>query len=191
MEGTTGADGIFRYEFTVPDYFVGQLENASASVDLEIAVADTAQHVERIDESVTVAEQPILVDAVPESGVLRRGLANLVYIDTTYPDGSAAKTTLTVESNRLPAPLTLETDEYGLAVITMTAGAAATTSLKVTAEDRGRPHRHAAGPHGGRPGEDRCPPAAGQVRICRRRDDEPGCLRERRSRHGLPRHGEG
>ena len=135
VEGMTGADGIFRYEFTIPDYFVGQLENASASVDLEIAVTDTAQHVERIDESVTVAEQPILVDAVPESGVLRRGIPNLVYIDTTYPDGSAVKTTLTVESTRLPAPLTVETDEYGLAVITMTGGSAATTSLKVTAQD--------------------------------------------------------
>jgi hypothetical protein len=135
VEGTTGADGLFHYKFAVPDYFVGQLENDSASVDLEIAVADTAQHVERIDESVTVAEQPILVDAVPESGELRRGLENLVYIDTSYPDGSAAKTTLTVESNRLPKPLTVATDEYGLAVITMTGGVASTTGLKVTAVD--------------------------------------------------------
>jgi uncharacterized protein YfaS (alpha-2-macroglobulin family) len=135
VNGETDAQGVYRYEFTVPDYLVGQLEGDTASVDLEIAVTDTANHQERIDESVTVAEQPILINVVPESGSLRPGLLNLLYINTSYPDGSAARTTLTVESSLLDETLRVETDDYGLAVISMTVPSGEQPLLTVAAAD--------------------------------------------------------
>src|SRR5690606_20969475 len=39
-EGLTDENGQYDYTFTVPDYFVGQLENNAAEVELEITVID-------------------------------------------------------------------------------------------------------------------------------------------------------
>ncbi|MFO7630974.1 MAG: MG2 domain-containing protein, partial [Caldilinea sp.] len=71
LTGETDADGRFRYEAPVPDFFVGQLDNKSAQIDVTIEVVDTANHLESIDESITVAEKALLIDAVPESGILQ------------------------------------------------------------------------------------------------------------------------
>lgn len=134
LNGVTGDDGVFAYEFAVPDYFVGQLDNNTAKVDLEITVVDTANHAETIDDDVTVAEKPILVDGVPESGILRPGVANIVYLDTSYPDGRAAPADLIVASPTLSNSLALTTDDFGLAtfVYTPTAGLAATFTVTAT-----------------------------------------------------------
>ncbi|MCC6456494.1 MAG: hypothetical protein IT328_16175 [Caldilineaceae bacterium] len=120
VNGTTDENGQYPYSFTVPDYFVGQLENNAAEVDLEITVVDTANHAESIDDTVTVAEKKILIEAIPESGTLRAGIENIIYVDTSYPDGRAAPSTIEVESPLLAEPLTLATDAYGLATFRMT-----------------------------------------------------------------------
>ncbi|MBX2998717.1 MAG: hypothetical protein KF893_09435 [Caldilineaceae bacterium] len=118
LNGETDENGIYTYEFTVPDYFVGQLENNSAEIDLEISVTDTADHEESIDESITIAEQPLLIEAVSESGVLRPGVENLVYMSVTYPDGRTARAELTVTIGE--ETQTVQTDEFGLATLTIT-----------------------------------------------------------------------
>ena len=120
LSGVTGEDGLFTYEFPLPDYFVGQLDNRSADVDLHISVTDSAGHVEEVDESVTVAEKLILIDAAAESGTLRPGLPNRIYFDLTRPDGSPVTATLTIsDSTGLVATATA--GDAGLAVITVTA----------------------------------------------------------------------
>lgn len=119
LTGETDAAGVYHYEFQTPDYFVGQLENNTAAVDLEITVVDTANHSERVDESITVAEKSILIEAVPESGFLRPGIENIIYLQTSYPDGAAAPTTITVDGVTT-ATLTVATDEFGLAIIRVT-----------------------------------------------------------------------
>lgn len=119
LSGETDAEGRFRYEAPVPDFFVGQLNNKSAQIDLAIEVIDAANHLESIDESITVAEKSLLIDAVPESGMLRPGLENRVYLDVSTPDGAPAQAALTI-SGRDIETIETTTDLYGLAVITLT-----------------------------------------------------------------------
>lgn len=134
VNGTTDDAGFYHYEFQVPDYFVGQLDNDTATVDLEIAVIDTANHSESIDESITVAEQAILVEAIPESGFLRPGLENIIYLQSSYPDGRAVQTTMTVTGD-ISDTFTVTTDEFGLATIAVTPPNARDLNLTLSATD--------------------------------------------------------
>ena len=134
LDGKTDAEGRYTYSFEVPDSLKGQLDNKSVDIDLEIAVADTAGHSESIDDSVTVAEKTLLIDAVPESGRLRRGIDDLVYLDVTYPDGVAAQAVLTV-TDSYSETFHAVTDAYGQAVITLTTPNDGLTPLVVTAAD--------------------------------------------------------
>lgn len=134
ITGVTDDEGVFAYEFTVPTTFSGRLNNRKATVDLTIAVVDTANHRESEDEEITVAERMMLIDAVPESGKLRPGLENLLYIDVSYPDGVAAPSELVISGRNL-APITTTTDAYGLAVISVTAPARNLLALEVVATD--------------------------------------------------------
>lgn len=135
LTGVTDQDGVFAYKATIPDYFAGQLDNKKAQIDLEIQVVDTANHSEKIDDNITVAEKALLIDAVPESGMLRPGLENLVYLDVSYPDGVAARAALTV-TDRVSNTYTAVTDAYGLAVITMTTQSPNLVPLEVLAVDQ-------------------------------------------------------
>lgn len=134
LTGATDADGVYHYEFQMPDYVVGQLENNSAAVDLEITVIDTANHRERVDESITVAQKAILIEAVPESGFLRPGLDNIIYLQTTYPDGAAAQTTLTVTGVTTETTI-ITTDEFGLATLHVTPHNGRELTLMIEATD--------------------------------------------------------
>ncbi len=119
VTGITDDTGFYAYEFQTPAYFVGQLANDTAQVDLEITVTDTANHRESVDESITVAEEPILVEAVAESGILRPGLENIVYLQSSYPDGSPAQTTMTVTGDISPT-MVVTANAFGLATFTVT-----------------------------------------------------------------------
>ena len=134
ISGVTNAEGIFVYEFTTPASFAGRLNNRKAKVDINIAVTDTANHREEEDEEITVAERILLIDAVPESGTLRPGLENLIYIDVSYPDGAAAQAGLVVSGRGLE-PITTTTDIYGLAVISLTPPSRNLLALQVVATD--------------------------------------------------------
>ncbi|MEZ4619654.1 MAG: hypothetical protein R2867_29680 [Caldilineaceae bacterium] len=109
-------------------------KNNTANVDLEITVIDSANHSESVDESIAVAEQTILVEAVPESGALRPGLANIVYLQSSYPDGRAAQTAMTV-TGAISGTMAVMTDEFGLATITVTPTVNQGISLTVQAAD--------------------------------------------------------
>lgn len=134
LSGETDAEGRFRYEAPVPDFFIGQLDNKSAQIDLTIEVIDAANHLESIDESITVAEKALLIDAVPESGMLRPGLENRVYLDVSTPDGAPASATLTISGGDLET-IETTTDLYGLAVITLTPPSQRFVPLLVEATD--------------------------------------------------------
>ncbi len=136
LEGETDENGFYTWEFPVPDYFAGQLENNAAEVDVEVTVIDTADHAETVDETVTVAEKAILIDAVPESGFLKPGLENIIYIDASTPDGRAVQSTLAITSPVLSETITAETDEFGLAAVALTPPAG-DLALTITAEDAG------------------------------------------------------
>lgn len=119
VQGRTDADGNYEFAFDLPDYLVGSaLEAGVASFIVEVAVTDQADHTERINLALPVAEQAIIIEAVPESGQLRPQIENILYLITAYPDGSPAQcdVTVTIEGQTFQA----QTSEYGLAEIRFT-----------------------------------------------------------------------
>ena len=99
LSGQTGADGRFAFEFDLPGYLVGGLESGVADYILEVAVTDGAAHTEQVSIRIPVAQQGILVEAVPESGTFKPGLENILYLMTAYPDGSPAECDVRVVVN--------------------------------------------------------------------------------------------
>jgi len=112
LEGRTSADGTFSFEFELPQYFVSGLESGAADFVLEVAVTDGANHTEQVSIRIPVAQQGILLEAVPESGEFKPGLENILYLLTAYPDGTPAACDLdvTINGQRYQA----STGPYGL-----------------------------------------------------------------------------
>ena len=119
VQGKTDAEGAFEFEFTLPDYFVASgLEGGISQFILEIAVQDQAEHIERTALSLPVAQESILIEAVPESGELKPGVENILYIATVYPDGAPAQCDVRVDADGQTFSLT--TGEYGLGELRFT-----------------------------------------------------------------------
>lgn len=143
LTGTTDADGLFTFTFTMPPFFVLQpaedgARARTATLDVEVEVTDSAAHMERIDESITVGEERLLIEAVPEMGGLVAGSDNIVYINVTWPDGSAAPSDLQI-STGLTETEVLRTDENGLARITLRANVISGRFLTIDAAAQERP----------------------------------------------------
>jgi hypothetical protein len=102
----------------LPKAFVGQeIQQGNAVAMFEIAVIDTAEHKEEIRHSVTVAKDPILIVAIPESGTLVPGVENLVYVMTATPTGQPVAATVKVGNEEL------KTDAMGVATFKVTPAA--------------------------------------------------------------------
>jgi hypothetical protein len=119
IQGVTDEEGAFEFEFTLPDYFVASgLEGGISQFIMEIAVQDQAEHIERTALSLPVAQESIVIEAVPESGELKPGVENILYIATVYPDGAPAQCDVTVDAEGQTFRLT--TGEYGLGELRLT-----------------------------------------------------------------------
>lgn len=115
LTGQTDAEGHYAFGFDLPDYFAGSgLDSQQARFALEVTVIDQADHAEQTSAALPVAAQPIVIEAVAESGALRPGLENVVYILTAYPDGTPAQTELEISVNQGPIQA-LTSSEFGLA----------------------------------------------------------------------------
>jgi hypothetical protein len=113
--GQTDENGTYVFRFDLPDYFAGSgLESQQAQFGLEVTVIDQAEHPEQSSQVLPIAEQPIIIEAVAESGALRPGVENIVYILTSYPDGAPAQTEAKIYLNQELAQ-TFQTGDYGLA----------------------------------------------------------------------------
>jgi hypothetical protein len=120
IQGVTDQEGVFEFEFTLPDYFVASgLEGGISQFIMEIAVQDQAEHIERTALSLPVAQESIVIEAVPESGELKPGVENIVYIATVYPDGAPAQCDVTVDTEE-GETFRLTTGEYGLGELRFT-----------------------------------------------------------------------
>jgi hypothetical protein len=128
--GETGEDGGFDFTIETPRTLVGGAPEAgTATYSLEVQVVDRAGHAEEITHDLPIADQAILLDVVPESGQLRPGVENIVYILTTYPDGSPAAAMLEVTAPGFRQEV--ETGEHGVAEVRV----AAPGSIEVHARD--------------------------------------------------------
>ena len=135
VQGKTDRDGSYEFDLKLPGYFAGRpLSQGAARVLIEVTVKDSAGHAESRGEPITVSETPLLVTAVPEGGTLIPGLENQVFLLTSYPDGTPARTELTIQAGD-NADQRAATDDGGVAVIRIKAGAG-TQTLTVEATDR-------------------------------------------------------
>ncbi len=115
LTGQTDAGGRYDFSFDLPTYLAGSgLDSGQAQFALEVTVIDQTDHAEQTSAILPVAAQPILIEAVAESGSLRPGVENIIYILTAYPDGTPAQTKLEIYPNQNP-PQKLTTNQFGLA----------------------------------------------------------------------------
>ncbi|MBV7327315.1 hypothetical protein KFU94_03470 [Chloroflexi bacterium TSY] len=127
VQGRTDERGKFAYTFELPDTFRNRLANKTTQVRLEIDVTDASNHLERTESEIILAEQPLLLEVVAESGVLKPGIENIVYIQASRPNGQPAQVPLVVylgdlgRSNNTKenvrgeiAPIQVETNSFGL-----------------------------------------------------------------------------
>jgi len=126
--GETDAQGCFDFSFVLPpDVPVA----ASLLFELDVEVADVAGQRAGLRHQIPVAPEPILIKAIPESGLLKPGVENTVFVMTSYPDGTPAETTLTVIiAGRDYSAVT----SYGLAELRFTPMAGIAT-LRIAARD--------------------------------------------------------
>jgi hypothetical protein len=135
LRGQTDENGRYAFAFDLPDYLAGSgLESGQAQFGLEVTVADQTNHVEQTSKALPIAEQPLIIEAVAESGMLKPEVENVVYILTSYPDGRPALTALQVSVNGRD-PVQLVTGEYGLAEFAFTPQRGSYHRLEIIAQD--------------------------------------------------------
>jgi uncharacterized protein YfaS (alpha-2-macroglobulin family) len=122
VEGTTDAKGGYAFEYALPDAFVGRpLDRGKATVQLEAAVVDGADHQEKGRVSIPVVRDLLDVVAIPASRSLVPGVPNTIYIAVAYPDGTPAAASVDVQgATEAGGGGALRTDELGIATLTFT-----------------------------------------------------------------------
>ena len=135
LQGETDEDGTYEFGFELPEYFAGSgLDSEQAQFSLEVTVVDQTEHAEQVSKVLPVSAQPLIIEAVAESGVLKPDVENIIYILTSYPDGRPAPAQLevSVDSGELSE---LATGEFGLAEFTFTPQVGGYHILYLSAQD--------------------------------------------------------
>ncbi len=118
LKGKTDAKGEYKFEYTLPQFFVGQpFEQGKAIVELDANLKDTADHQQQGRISVPVVKAPVQLTLVPENRIVVAGVENRLYIAAGTPDGNTLKeATLTITNDQdKQSNVTLKTDELGIA----------------------------------------------------------------------------
>ena len=135
LRGQTDENGAFAFSFDLPDYFAGSgLESGQAQFALEVTVVDQTDHAEQTGLVLPIAGQPLVIEAVPESGVLKPGVENVVYLLTAYPDGRPAPARLQISVDGQEA-VQLASGEYGLAELAFTPERGSDHAFEIVARD--------------------------------------------------------
>jgi MG2 domain len=134
-QGKTDSDGSYRFDIQLPKYFAGRpLSHGAARVLIEATVKDSAGHAETRGAPITVSESPLLITVVPEGGTLVPNLENQVFVLTSYPDGTPAKTDVTVHAAGNDDQH-VATDDGGVAIARVKAKSGSDT-LEIDATDQ-------------------------------------------------------
>jgi len=113
----TDDKGKASFRFVLPQRLIGREQDAgNARFMLVATVTDTAGQTHSKGTSRIVTEYPIQLDVIPESGTLIQGLANKIYVFTTYADGRPAKTRVVAHG----VEEEVETGELGVASLEIT-----------------------------------------------------------------------
>jgi hypothetical protein len=137
VQGKTDHDGAYPFDLKLPNYFAGRpLSQGAARLLIEAKVKDSTGHEETRGEPITVSESPLVITAVPEGGTLVPNLENQVFILTSYPDGTPARTNMKIRLGRT-TDQRAATDDGGVAVIRVDAGAGPETLSVEAADNKG------------------------------------------------------
>ena len=118
LQGVTNENGRFDFEFTLPSYIAGSdLEGGLGRFYLLASVTDQAKHIESINQSIPVSQNMIVIEAIPEGGILHPGVENLLYVMSSYPDGVPAETQLSIFFPDSGHTVRTETGKYGFAEV--------------------------------------------------------------------------
>src|SRR5207253_577278 len=97
----TSAYGVASADFplaaqvnTGPYKISAALDNGQARFYLEATVIDLAKQSEKANLALPIANSRLVIEALPEGGQLRLGVDNILYILTSYPDGSPAQASI-------------------------------------------------------------------------------------------------
>jgi hypothetical protein len=135
LKGKTDEKGTYQFGFDLPAYFAGGgLESGQAQFALEVAVIDQTDHAEQTSQTLPVAAQPLDIEAVAESGALKPGVENIIYILTSYPDGRPAPAKLQVRVNNGQLN-DLTSGEFGLTEFKFTPQPGTPYTVEVFAQD--------------------------------------------------------
>jgi uncharacterized protein YfaS (alpha-2-macroglobulin family) len=137
LSGETDENGTYAFGFDLPEYLAGSgLDAEQAQFALEVTLIDQTDHAEQSSKVLPIAAQPLIIEAVAESGVLKPGVENRVYILTSYPDGRSAPARLQVGvKGTEDDSAELVSGEYGLTEFSFVPAPGQKHSLYVTAED--------------------------------------------------------
>jgi uncharacterized protein YfaS (alpha-2-macroglobulin family) len=121
LQGTTDDAGNYTFEFDLPGYIAGSdLEGGLGRFYLQASLIDQANHTEISNLSFPVSQKSLVIEAIPEGGQFRPGVENILYVLTSYPDGSPAETRVSVTFTENGSTQTVETGPYGLAEVRVT-----------------------------------------------------------------------
>jgi len=121
IEGTTDAEGNFEFGFDLPDYLAGSdLDQGAGRFYLQATVTDQTNHSESASLSLPVTQSSLVIEAVPEGGRFRPNVENILYVLTSYPDGTPAETTVDINFYYNGEQQTVESGPYGLAQVRFT-----------------------------------------------------------------------
>jgi hypothetical protein len=135
LRGQTDENGTYAFSFDLPAYFAGAgLESGQTQFALEVTVVDQTEHPEQTSLTMPIAAQPLVIEAAAESGVLKPGVENIVYVLTSYPDGRPATARLQIGVDG-GGPAELSSGEFGLAEFSFTPQAGAAHVLDISARD--------------------------------------------------------
>jgi len=121
LEGITAEDGSYAFEFDLPSYMAGtELEGGQARFYLEASVTDLAAHGETANLSLPVSSSRIVIEAMPEGGQFRTDVENILYVLTSYPDGTPTEASLLISFENESIAVDTTTGPYGLAEVRVT-----------------------------------------------------------------------
>ncbi len=113
---TTDEKGKAEFSLQLPDSVVALRKTANtARLLLTAQLSDSAGQENTNYANVVVSGSDIRIEVVVENGALNPGLANRVFIATSYPDGRPAQTRVNLEN----FAQSVRTDETGIAIVEM------------------------------------------------------------------------
>ena len=114
VNGITDDEGMFAFEFELPDHLVGQdLEQGKAIVRLVAEVTDLAGQSVAEARGVHVAGDRLRVVVIPESGTLQPGMENIFYVFAEDPAGAPVAPAISFLAGE--DAYSLQTDQDGFA----------------------------------------------------------------------------